>query len=117
MTDEQQIDDLRATRVFALRAAADSLGDPALYVSKSTTRGPGEPATGLMGALGGRTNDRESVYRSIDYPNALIQVAEYIVTGRFGPDDVRPEALAAAQDGADDDDVRDAIALMREALG
>lgn len=114
MNNQQQ--HMMEIRSQAVATAATALGDPEDYRVTSDRKGPGESAGGVAGALGARATESSS-YSSSDYADALIQVAEYITTGRLNRDDLVPEvaAMYAAAPEPTRDDAAETIAIMREA--
>lgn len=87
MTDQPRFTNTHAQcRAKAIEVAAEVVGLPGDYQQSYSQSGKPVEGKGLMGALGATSKGGESTQTANTYPDALIAVASYIVTGRIEAD-------------------------------
>lgn len=81
----------RNERALALQQAHALAGDPDVYehASTRTAEGTATPASGVMGVFGATkpAGKEHTEYEHNSYPDVLIQLADYIKTGRRDRED------------------------------
>lgn len=87
MSDQPRFTNTHAQcRAKAIEVAAEVVGMPGDYQQSYTAEGAPTPAPGIAAAFGKTSPASSSTQTANTYPDALIAVASYIVTGRIEAD-------------------------------
>lgn len=87
MADEQNFTNTHSqARSKAIKVAAEVVGIPEDYKQEYITKGSPKTAPGIRGAFGATDSNGSTTSTMNTYTDALIHVANYIVTGRTETD-------------------------------